>query len=142
MAKQVIMPKFEMAQETGTVARWLKNEGDSVEKGEPLLEIETDKITMEVEAPAAGILAGIKVGPGDVVPIGQVIAFLLKPGEALPGGSPAQPAAAPAEAQPSAPAADGQVKATPWPNASPKRINSICNLSPLSHPASGSEGRT
>jgi pyruvate dehydrogenase E2 component (dihydrolipoamide acetyltransferase) len=108
------MPKFEMAQETGTVARWLKNEGDLVEKGEPLLEIETDKITMEVEAPAAGILAGIKAGPGDVAPIGQVIAYLLKPGETLPGESPAQPAAAPAEPRPVAlPAAESQVKATP-----------------------------
>ncbi|MCK6630597.1 MAG: 2-oxo acid dehydrogenase subunit E2 [Anaerolineae bacterium] len=113
MAKQVIMPKFEMAQETGTVARWLKNEGDPVEKGEPLLEIETDKITMEVEAPAAGILAGIKAGPGDVVPIGQVIAYLLKPGEALPGEGPA-PSAVPASPPPvTLPAGDNQVKATP-----------------------------
>ncbi|MBE7474238.1 MAG: 2-oxo acid dehydrogenase subunit E2 [Anaerolineales bacterium] len=113
MAKQVIMPKFEMAQETGAVARWLKNEGDTVEKGEPLLEIETDKVTMEVEAPAAGILAGIKAGPGDVVPIGQVIAYLLKPGEVLPGESPAQSATVVAAPQPVASAAESQVKATP-----------------------------
>ncbi len=48
MATAVIMPKFEMAQETGTVARWLKNEGDHVDRGDVLLEVETDTVTMEV----------------------------------------------------------------------------------------------
>lgn len=84
MAKKVIMPKFGMDQEEGTVSAWLKQEGDSVEKGEPILEVETDKVNMEVEAPADGILAGIKVGPGVTVPIGEVIAYILRPGEALP----------------------------------------------------------
>lgn len=99
MAKEIIMPKFEMAQETGVVSQWLKNEGDPVEKGEPILEVETDKVNMEVESPAAGILAGITAGPGEVIPIGQVIAYILKPGEALPEKQAAQPAtAAPARA--------------------------------------------
>jgi pyruvate dehydrogenase E2 component (dihydrolipoamide acetyltransferase) len=84
MPTSVIMPKFEMAQETGTVSTWLKNEGDAVEKGEAILEVETDKVTMEVEAPASGILAGIQVGPGAVVPIGQTIAYIIKPGEPWP----------------------------------------------------------
>jgi pyruvate dehydrogenase E2 component (dihydrolipoamide acetyltransferase) len=83
MPTPIIMPKFEMAQETGTVSKWLKQEGDPVEKDEPILEVETDKINMEVEAPASGILGGISAGPGAVVPIGQIIAYILKPGERL-----------------------------------------------------------
>lgn len=88
MPTAVIMPKFEMAQETGKVAEWLKAEGDAVRKGEPILLIETDKVNQEVEALADGILAGITARPGDVIPIGQTIAYILKPGEALPGASP------------------------------------------------------
>lgn len=112
MAKKVIMPKFGMDQEEGTVATWLKKEGDAVEKGEPILEVETDKVNMEVEANADGILAGISAGPGQTVPIGQVIAYILQPGEELPAATskPAQPAAAPA---PSAAAAPAPVKTTP-----------------------------
>ncbi|MCB9102428.1 MAG: 2-oxo acid dehydrogenase subunit E2 [Anaerolineales bacterium] len=105
MAKKVIMPKFGMDQEAGTVAAWLKNEGDTIQKGDPILEVETDKVNMEVEANADGILAGIRVGPGDTVPIGEVIAYILKPGESLPPekGAPAQPIAEAATAQPAAP---------------------------------------
>jgi pyruvate dehydrogenase E2 component (dihydrolipoamide acetyltransferase) len=81
MATAVIMPKFEMAQETGTILHWLKEEGDPVQKGEPILEVETDKVTMEVEAPGSGILRGISAGSGDVVDIGQPIAYLVQPDE-------------------------------------------------------------
>lgn len=81
MPTTVIMPKFEMAQETGTVSRWLKGEGDSIEKGEAILEVETDKVNMEVEAPTSGILVGIKAEVGTVVPIGQTIAYIIQPGE-------------------------------------------------------------
>ena len=84
MPKKVIMPKFGMDQEEGTVATWLRHDGDAVEKGEPILEVETDKVNMEVEAPASGILQGIRIGPGVTVPIGEVIAYILKPGETLP----------------------------------------------------------
>src|SRR5688572_25098765 len=92
MPTPIIMPKFEMAQETGTVSKWLKQEGDLIEKGEPILEVETDKINMEVESPANGVLGGISAGPGAVVPIGQAIAYILKPGETLPqADAPASP---------------------------------------------------
>jgi pyruvate dehydrogenase E2 component (dihydrolipoamide acetyltransferase) len=84
MAKKVIMPKFGMDQEEGTVAQWLRQEGETVEKGEPLLEVETDKVNMEVEAPASGVLRGIRIGPGVTVPIGEVIAYILRPGEEMP----------------------------------------------------------
>jgi pyruvate dehydrogenase E2 component (dihydrolipoamide acetyltransferase) len=73
------MPALEMAQETGKLISWLKKEGQQVAKGEPLLEVETDKAVMEVEAPGDGILAGIKVREGDVVPVGQTIAWLVAP---------------------------------------------------------------
>ncbi len=81
MPTPVIMPKFEMAQETGKVLAWLKSEGDHVNKGEALLEVETDKVNQEVESPATGMLAGICAAPGQVVPIAAPIAYILKPGE-------------------------------------------------------------
>ena len=59
MPADVIMPALGMAQETGKVVRWLKQDGEPVTKGEPLLEVETDKVTVEIEAPADGTLAGV-----------------------------------------------------------------------------------
>ena len=73
MAFSVVMPALEMAQETGKLIAWRKKEGDRVTKGEPLLEIETDKAVMEVEAPADGILAGVTAQAGADIPVGQTI---------------------------------------------------------------------
>jgi pyruvate dehydrogenase E2 component (dihydrolipoamide acetyltransferase) len=70
-----------MSQETGKVLRWLKAEGDEIAKGEPLLEVETDKVTVELESPAAGTLAGVRAAEGDDVPVGETIAVVLAPGE-------------------------------------------------------------
>jgi pyruvate dehydrogenase E2 component (dihydrolipoamide acetyltransferase) len=84
MAISVVMPALEMAQETGKLISWLKKEGDSINKGEPLLEIETDKAVMEIESPANGILAGVTAKPGDDVPVGQTIAWIVAPGETPP----------------------------------------------------------
>ena len=84
MPADVIMPMLGMAQETGKVLRWLKQDGESVRKGEPLLEVETDKVTVEIEAPADGTLAGVRVGEGTEVPVGEVIALVLADGEAAP----------------------------------------------------------
>jgi pyruvate dehydrogenase E2 component (dihydrolipoamide acetyltransferase) len=84
MPVEVIMPMLGMAQETGKVVRWLKAEGDAVAKAEPLMEVETDKVTVEIEAPAAGTLAGVAAFEGDDVPVGQVIAYVLGDGEQLP----------------------------------------------------------
>ena len=81
VAKDVIMPALGMAQETGTLIQWLKSAGDSVTKGEPLMEIETDKATVEIEAPASGILSNVTAQAGDVIPVGQRIALILAPGE-------------------------------------------------------------
>jgi pyruvate dehydrogenase E2 component (dihydrolipoyllysine-residue acetyltransferase) len=84
MAFSIVMPALEMAQETGKLLAWRKNEGDRVTKGEPLLEIETDKAVVEVEAPADGILAGIKAAIGADIPVGQTIAWIVAAGEAPP----------------------------------------------------------
>jgi pyruvate dehydrogenase E2 component (dihydrolipoamide acetyltransferase) len=81
MPTDVIMPALGMAQETGKVLRWLKADGDEVAKGEPLLEVETDKVTVEIEAPADGTLAGISASDGTEVPVGTVIALVLAEGE-------------------------------------------------------------
>ncbi len=102
MATNVIMPALGMAQETGKVLRWLKREGDAVKKGEPLLEIETDKATVELEAPEAGILTDISAAEGDSVPVGQIIAKIAAPGEiaARRESGPARGKAAPAPTPP------------------------------------------
>lgn len=94
MPFSVVMPALEMAQETGKLIAWLKKEGDPVTKGEPLLEIETDKAIVEVEAPADGVLTGIKASEGAEIPVGQTIAWIVAQGEQPPtdGGSISQAA--------------------------------------------------
>src|SRR5689334_24805440 len=87
MATSVVMPALEMAQETGKLVSWKKKEGEQVKKGEILLEVETDKAVVELEAAADGVLAGVTAKVDDVVPVGQVIAWLLKPGESVPAPS-------------------------------------------------------
>ena len=101
MAISVVMPALEMAQETGKLLAWRKKEGERVAKGEPLLEIETDKAVVEIEAPGDGILAGITAGVGAVIPVGETIAWLVAPGEEPPVKS---TAAAPTARASSAPA--------------------------------------
>jgi pyruvate dehydrogenase E2 component (dihydrolipoamide acetyltransferase) len=81
LATDVIMPALGVAQEKGTLLNWLKAEGQSVTKGEPLMEVETDKATVEIEAPASGILTNVTASVGDEVPVGNRIAVILAPGE-------------------------------------------------------------
>jgi pyruvate dehydrogenase E2 component (dihydrolipoamide acetyltransferase) len=83
MPTEVIMPALGMAQEKGTLIHWLKAEGEPVVKGEPLMEIETDKAAVEIEAPASGVLSNVTASPGDEVPVGTTIALILAPGERL-----------------------------------------------------------
>jgi pyruvate dehydrogenase E2 component (dihydrolipoamide acetyltransferase) len=90
MAISVVMPALEMAQETGKLLAWRKQEGEQVTKGEPLLEIETDKAVVEVEAPGDGVLAAITAKVGDEIPVGRTIAWLVKPGEAVPAANAGQ----------------------------------------------------
>jgi pyruvate dehydrogenase E2 component (dihydrolipoamide acetyltransferase) len=116
MPAEVIMPMLGMAQETGKVVRWLKTEGETVKQREPLMEVETDKVTVEIEAPAEGMLAGVSASEGDDVPVGRVIAYILRAGEAVPeataaAGRPAAAAAVPV----GAPATDGAPVTTEGP---------------------------
>ncbi|HLK34555.1 MAG TPA: dihydrolipoamide acetyltransferase family protein [Terriglobales bacterium] len=121
MPISVVMPALEMAQETGKLISWLKKEGQNVAKGEPLLEVETDKAVMEVEAPGDGILAGIKVQEGDVIPVGQTIAWLVAPGEEPPAEEVGAPAMARAITQTTrASTASAQVQPGPAPTAEAK----------------------
>lgn len=128
MASNVTMPKMGYDMEEGKILRWLKKEGDPVTKGEPIAEIETDKISIEIEAFAGGVLAKILHGDGATVPVGDPIGLIAEPGEkveAPAAGAPAPAAkpaaeAAPAPAQAPAPAAQApaptegeRIKASP-----------------------------
>jgi pyruvate dehydrogenase E2 component (dihydrolipoamide acetyltransferase) len=106
----IIMPKMGDAMEEGTLVRWLKQEGDTVQEGEPIAEIATDKATVEIEAPVSGVLRGIRVAENAVVPVNTPLAYILQEGESLPAegdgkaSEPTKPAAAPQPA-PTTPAA-------------------------------------
>jgi pyruvate dehydrogenase E2 component (dihydrolipoamide acetyltransferase) len=113
MAVSIVMPALEMAQETGKIISWLKKEGEAISKGDPIAEIETDKVVMEVEATADGVLAGLTASAGDVVQVGKIIAWIVAPGElppaveesALPAARTMTGAPPPASTPPAAPSA-------------------------------------
>ncbi len=105
MATEVIMPKVDMVMDTGTFVEWLKQEGEQVQKGDPLFIVLTDKANIEIEAPASGILAGLSAQPDDVIPVTEVIAYILEPGEELPDGAKSPPPDAPAAPKAPLPAA-------------------------------------
>jgi pyruvate dehydrogenase E2 component (dihydrolipoyllysine-residue acetyltransferase) len=90
VATEVILPRLGQGMESGTIVRWLKSEGEPVEKGEPLFELDTDKVTQEVEAEAAGVLLKIAVSEGEV-PVGQTVAFIGEQGEDVPEVAAAPP---------------------------------------------------
>lgn len=81
MSVNVTMPKLGMTMKTGKLSKWYKSEGDQVEEGADLFEVETEKITNKVEAPAGGILFQIVVREGEVVPVGTIVGVIAKPGE-------------------------------------------------------------
>ena len=125
MPSNIIMPALEMAQETGKVVHWLKRPGDTVRKGEPIVEIETDKVTVEIEAPVSGVLRDVSAQEGDVVPVGRTIAVVVGADETaaaaaaatvMPPGSAAATGALPAPpalARAAAGGSSGAVKASP-----------------------------
>ena len=127
MAFSVVMPALEMAQETGKLIAWRKQEGDRVTKGEPLLEIETDKAVMEVEATADGILAGITGQVGADIPVGQTIAWIVAPGEKLPTETESATSAPTARASSQAHAESQAVVAT---SAAPAAAGQSAKISP------------
>lgn len=125
MAKPVIMPKLGFTLESSEIVRWLKQAGEAVEQGDPIVEVTTDKVNMEVEAPVTGILDGIRFQEGAVVPVTQVICFIRAPGEPpmdaqAPGQGQAettpateQPPALPEAAAQAQPEAIAETRATP-----------------------------
>ena len=99
MAAELLMPKLGMTMEEGTIVKWSKQVGDKVAEGEILLEIMTDKVNMEVEAPATGEVLAILAAEGDIVAVNTPIAYIGQPGEKVgTTPAPAAPAAAPAPA--------------------------------------------
>ena len=133
MATNVVMPQMGYDMREGTVVRWYKQEGETVDRGEVIADIETDKATVEFEAYTGGVLGRIIAQEGVAIPVGELIAIITDPGEAVPDAAPVAaapaaapapapepasppPAAAPEPAPPAAPApasADGQVRASP-----------------------------
>ncbi len=100
MAKEVIMPVFGFNQETSQIVSWLVKDGQTVEQGDPIAEVTTDKINMEIEAPASGVFNALGYAAGETVPVTTVIAYILAPGETAPTAPPkaAPTAHAPADA--------------------------------------------
>src|SRR5580698_7315981 len=110
------MPALEMSQTDATLLRWLKASGAWVEQGEPVMEIETDKMVVEIESPGAGFLSERRAAEGDVVPVGDVVALLLAESELSTGG----PSAAADGAPTTASAAIGDDPAAPTPAGGPQ----------------------
>src|SRR5579875_2013888 len=122
MATNILMPALSPTMTEGTLARWLKKEGESVKAGDVIAEIETDKATMEVEAVDEGVLGKILVGDGTQgVKVNQPIAVLVEPGEKVPDAAP--PAAAPAPAPASPAPTPAAQKAAPAPQPAAQRGN-------------------
>ncbi|MHB1134042.1 MAG: dihydrolipoamide acetyltransferase family protein [Chloroflexota bacterium] len=137
MPVEVVMPRLSDTMEEGTILKWLKKIGDEVTKGEPLVEVATDKANMELEAFESGVLDQVLVKEGETVPIGTQIAFLRKPGEAASAAAPQAPAqqpapapdAAPQQAPPAAP--PPQQEAPSAPEAAPQEPPAAAQPAPL-----------
>jgi 2-oxoglutarate dehydrogenase E2 component (dihydrolipoamide succinyltransferase) len=99
MAIEIVIPQLGESVVEGTISKWLKKEGDKIDKDEPLVEIATDKINIEIPSPKAGTLGKIIVKEGTVVPVGELIGILAEPGESLNKLSVPASAGAKAEAQ-------------------------------------------
>ena len=150
MASEVKLPRLGQGMESGTIVKWLKSEGDSVEKGEPLYELDTDKVTQEVEADFSGVLLKIAVSEGEVS-VGRTIAVIGEQGEDVPAisdepeAAAEEPREAPAPSQgngrPQEPAvvqpSGGRVKASPL----ARRIARERGIDLAALPGTGPEGR-
>jgi 2-oxoglutarate dehydrogenase E2 component (dihydrolipoamide succinyltransferase) len=143
MATPIVVPALGESVTEATVAKWMKNVGDPVKADEPLAELETDKVTQELYAPAAGTLGEITAPAGSVVAIGAVIGQIVEGAEAA--AAPAKPAPAAAPAQPTAPAHQAAPAAKPA-AAEPlspavRKLVEENNLDPAAIPGTGKDGR-
>lgn len=138
----IIMPKMGDAMEEGTLVRWLKHEGDTVQEGEPIAEIATDKATVEIEAPISGVLRGIRVAENAVVPVNTPLAYILQEGESLPaeGDGKASGAVQPTAAAPQPAPAPTAVAAAPQPAPAPTNGEERILASPLARKIAAEHG--
>ncbi len=108
MASEIVLPQWGMEMQDGTIVRWLKQEGDTVAEGEPIVEVETAKLQTELESTASGVLSRIVAQEGQIVPIRGVLCVIAEPGEEIAqSAAPAAASASPAPATPAAPASNG-----------------------------------
>lgn len=143
MATEVVMPKWGLTMKEGKISRWFKAEGDSVQKGEPLFEVETSKITNSVEAPATGVLFQIVVLAGETVPVKAVVAILAEPGEQPARWQAVSGAAAGAAVEATAPAPGAQKRQADFVKASPiaRRLAKEGGIDLAQVPGTGPDGR-
>src|SRR5262245_31417537 len=120
MSSQVTLPRLGQGMESGTIVRWLKSEGESVEKGEPLYELDTEKVTQEVEAESSGVLLKILAGEGEEIEVGKAIAVIGQEGEEVQ--MPEAPKEEPSAETETAPAAEPEP--APPPSTEPERAPS------------------
>lgn len=146
MANEVKLPRLGQGMEAGTIVRWLKGEGDTVAKGEPLYELDTDKVTQEVESDFAGVLLSIVVADGEVA-VGTTIAMIGEAGEQVSAAAAPSPVAAPAAAVPEAApvaataAAAAPAAAAPAPSApAPSAPSAPAPAAPLLAPVAAADG--
>src|SRR5690606_10053579 len=153
MATEVHVPTLGESVTEATVGQWFKKVGDAVKADEPLVELETDKVTLEVPAPAAGVLASIAAEDGAVVNVGALLATIDAAAAGASGGKAAAkapaapPPAAPAPARPpapaaaAAPAATAGAAATPVPSPAAAKILTEKGIAPAAVAGTGKDGR-
>lgn len=139
---EVIMPKMGDGMEEGTLVDWLVQDGDKVKSGQVIGNIQTDKATLELEAPGSGFITGFLIKGGDTVPVGVPIALLLKDGEAKPTtwGSGEAPAPAPADSTAPAATTEAAPAAAPMPVEAPAATGSRVKASPLARKIAAAKG--
>ena len=147
MATQVKLPRLGQGMDEGKVLQWLKDEGDTIEKGDELYEVETEKVNVEVEAPAGGTILKVLVPAGDTVAIGTTLAWIGEPGEDVPADTGDEPAATqdtpkdePAAAPAPAPAAAAPAPASAPTPAAPGTGSDRIKASPLARRMASEQG--
>jgi pyruvate dehydrogenase E2 component (dihydrolipoyllysine-residue acetyltransferase) len=111
VATEITLPRLGQGMESGTIVRWLKAEGDAVDRDEPIYEVDTEKVTQEVESPVAGVLLKILVAEGAEVPVGEPLCFIGEAGEVLPAMPEAPNGHVETAAEPSSPDAPAEADA-------------------------------
>jgi pyruvate dehydrogenase E2 component (dihydrolipoyllysine-residue acetyltransferase) len=138
MSSQVTLPRLGQGMESGTIVRWLKSEGDQVEKGEPLYELDTEKVTQEVEADSSGVLLKILAGEGKEIEVGKAIAVIGEEGEDVPD---AEPEAKEEKDETEVAEGEDQEEAEPEEDREPAAAEAKAEPEPAAAPAEANGGR-